>query len=40
MAYLPKTLSEVGQKVQIDVRGRMIDAEVVKLPFYKKPVKE
>ena len=40
MAYLPKPLSEVGQAVQIDVRGRMIDAEVVKLPFYKKPVKE
>ena len=40
MAYLPKPLSEVGQVVQIDVRGRMIDAEVVKLPFYKKPVKE
>ena len=39
MAYLPKALSEVGQVVQIDVRGRMIDAEVVKLPFYKKPAK-
>ena len=37
MAYLPKELSEVGQQVQIDVRGRMIDAEVVKLHFYKKP---
>ncbi|MBQ9469087.1 MAG: glycine cleavage system aminomethyltransferase GcvT [Clostridia bacterium] len=40
MAYLPKPLSEVGQAVQIDVRGRMIDAEVVKLPFYKKPAKD
>lgn len=39
MAYLPKALSEVGQEVEIDVRGRMITAEVVKLPFYKKPVK-
>ena len=39
MAYVPKALSEVGQVVQIDVRGRMIDAEVVKLPFYKKPAK-
>lgn len=39
MAYLPRSLSEVGQVVQIDVRGRMIDAEVVKLPFYKKPAK-
>ena len=39
MAYIPKALSEVGQVVQIDVRGRMIDAEVVKLPFYKKPAK-
>jgi hypothetical protein len=25
--------------VQIDVRGRKIDAEVIKLPFYKKPAK-
>lgn len=40
MAYLPKSLSEVGQQVQIDVRGRMIDAEVIKLPFYKKPAKD
>ncbi len=39
MAYLPVELAAIGQNVQIDVRGRMIDAEVIKLPFYKKPAK-
>ena len=27
---------EVGTKVQVNVRGRMVDAEIVKLPFYKR----
>lgn len=39
MAYLPTALAVVGQSVQVDVRGRMIDAEIIKLPFYKKPAK-
>ena len=37
MAYLPKDLAVIGNTVQADVRGRMIDCEIVKLPFYKKP---
>ena len=40
MAYLPIELAVVGNAVQIDVRGRMIDAEIIKLPFYKKAPKE
>ncbi len=39
MAYLPTAFATVGQQVQVDVRGRKIDAEVIKLPFYKKPAK-
>ena len=27
---------EVGTKVQVNVRGRMVDAEIIKLPFYKR----
>ena len=27
---------EIGDKVQVDVRGRLVDAEVVPLPFYKR----
>jgi aminomethyltransferase len=36
LAYLPPKLAKVGQALAIDVRGRKIDAEVVKKPFYKK----
>ncbi|MEG2537158.1 MAG: glycine cleavage system aminomethyltransferase GcvT [Hydrogenoanaerobacterium sp.] len=36
MGILPTAFSEVGTAVDIDVRGRRIAAEVVKLPFYKK----
>ena len=39
MAFVPVEYATVGQKVQVDVRGRKIDAEVIKLPFYKKPAK-
>jgi len=36
MAIIDKEHSAIGTAVQVDVRGRMVDAEVVKLPFYKK----
>lgn len=39
MAFVPVEYATVGQQVQVDVRGRRIDAEVIKLPFYKKPAK-
>lgn len=36
MALLPTAYDEVGREVQVDVRGRRIEAEVCKLPFYKR----
>ena len=37
MAIIDREYRTPGTLVQVDVRGRMVDAEVVKLPFYKKP---
>ena len=36
MAYLPAQFSKLGTTLQIDVRGRLFPATVVKKPFYKK----
>jgi aminomethyltransferase len=36
MALIDKRQSEIGTVVNVDVRGRKIQAEVVPLPFYKK----
>jgi len=36
MAYVAKELSVPGTKLQIDVRGRMAEAEVIKGPFYRR----
>jgi aminomethyltransferase len=35
MAYLPAGYSKIGTPVQIEVRGKLFPAEVVKKPFYK-----
>ena len=35
-AYVPTELSEVGTELQIEVRKRLLDAEVVAMPFYKR----
>ncbi|MEG1427773.1 MAG: glycine cleavage T C-terminal barrel domain-containing protein, partial [Oscillospiraceae bacterium] len=35
MGYLPTQEVSFGKKVTVDVRGRMIEAEIVSLPFYK-----
>jgi aminomethyltransferase len=35
-AYVPIELANVGQQLKIDVRGRLVDAQVVKTPFYKR----
>jgi glycine cleavage system T protein (aminomethyltransferase) len=35
-AYVPIEFSSVGQEVKIDVRGRLVSAQVVKVPFYKR----
>ena len=36
LAYLPWEAARVGAALAVEVRGRMIPAEVVKKPFYKK----
>ena len=36
MAIIDREYGAIGTKVQVDVRGRLVEAEVVKLPFYKK----
>lgn len=36
MAILEKDYTEPGTRVEVDVRGRRIEAEVISLPFYKK----
>ena len=36
MAYLPASFSPLGTRLQIDVRGRLFPAHVVKKPFYKR----
>ena len=37
MGYVPVELAIVGTQLQIDVRGKMVMAQVVPLPFYKRP---
>ena len=34
LGYVPADFSEVGASLQIDIRGRLVDAEVTSLPFY------
>lgn len=36
MGYVPRQLADVGTEIQIDVRGRHVEAEIVELPFYKR----
>jgi len=37
MAYVPVEFARVGQDIQIDVRGKPVGAQIVPLPFYKRP---
>jgi aminomethyltransferase len=37
MAYVPPALADVGTRLGVDVRGTAAPAEVVALPFYKRP---
>jgi aminomethyltransferase len=37
LAYVPIEYANVGQQLQIDVRGRLVGAQIVKTPFYKRP---
>jgi len=36
-AYVPVEYASVGQEIQIDVRGRLVGAQIIKTPFYKRP---
>ena len=37
MAYVPPALAEVGREIKIEIRGKLVSARVVPLPFYKRP---
>ena len=37
LAYVPVEYASVGQEIQIDVRGRLVGAQITKTPFYKRP---
>ena len=37
MAYVPPALAAPGTRLGVDVRGTAAPAEVVALPFYKRP---
>jgi aminomethyltransferase len=37
MGYVPAEHSAPGARVQIDLRGRLVEAEVAELPFYRRP---
>ena len=36
MAYVPTEFASEGQEIQIDVRGKLVGARIVKTPFYKR----
>lgn len=36
MAYVPTEFTSEGQQIQIDVRGKLVGAQIVKTPFYKR----
>ena len=36
LGYVPAEHASVGQEIKIDVRGRLVGAQIVKTPFYKR----
>jgi len=36
MAYVPTAFANENQQIQIDVRGKLVGARIVKIPFYKR----
>jgi aminomethyltransferase len=36
MAYVPVDVANIGQHIEIDVRGKLVGAEIAPLPFYKR----
>ena len=39
MGFVPPELAAEGTQFDVDVRGRMLPAEIVPRPFYKRPKK-
>jgi aminomethyltransferase len=39
MAYVPVEFAKEGHAIEIDVRGKLVKAQIVPLPFYKRPKK-
>ena len=37
MAYVPTEFSQPGSRIEIEVRGRILEAQVVEMPFYRRP---
>lgn len=37
LGYVPKSLSKIGQELEIEIRGKKYLAKVVKKPFYRSP---
>jgi len=36
LAYVPTELAKVGGRIQIEIRSRAVDAEIIPTPFYKR----
>ncbi len=39
LAYVPRSLAELGTEVAVEIRNNPVKAEVVPIPFYRKPKK-
>ncbi|MGK5087214.1 glycine cleavage system aminomethyltransferase GcvT [Bdellovibrionota bacterium FG-2] len=37
LAYVPKSMSSIGTRLAVDIRGAALAAEVIPTPFYKRP---
>jgi aminomethyltransferase len=37
IAYVPTALSPIGSRIEVEIRGKAVEAAVVKTPFYQKP---
>jgi aminomethyltransferase len=37
LAYLPLAQTTIGSQISVDVRGKLVTAQVVPTPFYKRP---
>jgi aminomethyltransferase len=39
LAFVPAEFANIGQEIEIDVRGKLLKAEIVPTPFYKREKK-